>query len=113
MLSGLLTAVRKDYFRVLNYGELTFHDSGDRVAQLLHVESVVPFWQNRNNGTLKQILIVNTHLMFPHDHSYCIIRLRQVFFISFNTISFIFMSSISDAPMIKCSHIVYFSFKGI
>ncbi|KAM0950205.1 putative endonuclease/exonuclease/phosphatase, EF-hand domain pair [Dioscorea sansibarensis] len=99
---GLLTAIRKDYFRVLNYGELMFREFGDRVAQLLHVELVVPFWQNRNNGTLKQVLIVNTHLMFPHDHSYCIIRLRQVYRILQYVDSYQKEHEASLVPIILC-----------
>lgn len=76
--SGLLTAVHKDYFRVVNYRELLFHDCGDRVAQLLHVELAVPFSQCRNNDIRQEILIVNTHLLFPHDSSLCLVRLNQV-----------------------------------
>ena len=75
---GLLTAVHKDYFRVINYRELLFNDCGDRVAQLLHVELATPASQYRNNDTCQEILIVNTHLLFPHDSSLCIVRLHQV-----------------------------------
>ncbi|BAF26217.1 uncharacterized calcium-binding protein At1g02270 isoform X1 [Oryza sativa Japonica Group] len=77
---GLLTAVNKNYFHVLNYRELLFNDFGDRVAQLLHVESAMPFWQNRSSSCIQQqSLIVNTHLLFPHDHSLSIVRLKQVY----------------------------------
>lgn len=76
--SGLLTAVHKDYFRVVNYRELLFNDCGDRVAQLLHVELAVPFSHCRNNDIRQEILIVNTHLLFPHDSSLCLVRLNQV-----------------------------------
>lgn len=75
---GLLTAIRKDYFRVLNYRELLFNDCGDRVAQMLHVELVAPFPECRSNDIRQEILIVNTHLLFPHDASLCIVRLQQV-----------------------------------
>lgn len=75
---GLLTAVRKDYFKVLNYRELLFNDCGDRVAQLLHVELAAPFSQFRNNDIRQEILIVNTHLLFPHDSTLCLVRLHQV-----------------------------------
>ena len=75
---GLLTAVHRDYFRILNYQDLLFNDFGDRVAQLLHVESVVPFNQSQNSSVGQQMLIVNTHLLFPHDSSLCILRLQQV-----------------------------------
>ena len=78
LCAGLLTAVHRDYFRVIDYRELLFNDLGDRVAQLLHVESVVPFWQNRNGNIQQQILIVNTHLIFPHNYNLCIVRLHQV-----------------------------------
>ncbi|KAH9731157.1 putative calcium-binding protein [Citrus sinensis] len=73
---GLLTALHRDYFNVLNYRELLFNDFGDRVAQLVHVESVVPFFQNQGGGQ-QEILIVNTHLLFPHDSSLSVVRLHQ------------------------------------
>lgn len=78
--TGLLTAVHKDFLRVLNCRELLFNDCGDRVAQLLHVElATTPFTQCRNSNDLRQeILIVNTHLLFPHDSSLCLVRLNQV-----------------------------------
>ncbi|XP_066375330.1 uncharacterized calcium-binding protein At1g02270 isoform X2 [Miscanthus floridulus] len=77
---GLLTAVHSNYFNVLNYRELLFNDIGDRVAQLLHVESAMPFLQNQSSSCVhQQSLIVNTHLLFPHDHSLSIVRLRQVY----------------------------------
>lgn len=78
LATGLLTAVHKDYFKVLNNRELFFNDFGDRVAQLLHVESVVPFWQSRSSNMQQQIIIVNTHLLFPHDSTLSIVRLHQV-----------------------------------
>lgn len=81
-ISGLLIAVNKDYFKVINYRELLFNDCGDRVAQLLHVELSSPFSQSRNNDTRQEILIVNTHLLFPHDSSLCLVRLHQVDIIS-------------------------------
>ncbi|RCV43215.1 hypothetical protein SETIT_9G277200v2 [Setaria italica] len=77
---GLLTAVHSSYFNVLNYRELLFNDFGDRVAQLLHVESAMPVLQNRSTRCVQQqSLIVNTHLLFPHDHSLSVVRLRQVY----------------------------------
>lgn len=76
--TGLLTAVHKDYLRVLDYRELLFNDFGDRVAQLLHVQLNVPLWQHQKANFAREILIVNTHLLFPHDSSLCIVRLRQV-----------------------------------
>lgn len=75
---GLLIAVHKDYFRVINHKELLFNDVGDRVAQLLHVELIPRFSQLRSNCIRQEIIIVNTHLLFPHDSSLCLERLRQV-----------------------------------
>ncbi|XP_042490996.1 uncharacterized calcium-binding protein At1g02270 isoform X6 [Macadamia integrifolia] len=74
---GLFTAVNKDYFRVVSYRELLFNDFGDRVAQLLHVESVVPLSQNWSSFVQPEILIVNTHLLFPHNSSLSVVRLHQ------------------------------------
>lgn len=70
--------MRKDCFRVLNYRELLFNDFGDRVALLLHVELVDPFPECHSNDIKQEMLIVNTHLLFPHDASLCLIRLNQV-----------------------------------
>lgn len=89
LLTGLLAAVRRDCFRVLNYRELHFNDFGDRVAQLLHVQLISPFSQNQRGNLQQEILIVNTHLLFPHDSSLSIVRLHQVLKISFNMSSFI------------------------
>jgi hypothetical protein len=86
LYAGLLTAVHSNYFNVLDYRELLFNDIGDRVAQLLHVESAMPFLQNRSTSCVhQQSLIVNTHLLFPHDHSLSIVRLRQVETLFFST----------------------------
>lgn len=70
--------MHKDYFRVLNYKELLFNDFGDRVAQLLHVQSALPLMQSQNGDAQQEFLIVNTHLLFPHDSSLSIVRLNQV-----------------------------------
>ncbi|KAK7372872.1 hypothetical protein VNO80_06262 [Phaseolus coccineus] len=76
---GLLIAVQKDYFTVVNYKELHFNDCSDRVAQLLHVELAFPLSQCQNSDVRHEILIVNTHLLFPHDSSLCLVRLHQVY----------------------------------
>ncbi|KAG1362429.1 putative calcium-binding protein [Cocos nucifera] len=99
---GLLSAVHRDYFRILNYQDLLFNDFGDRVAQLLHVESVVPFNQSQNSGVRQQILIVNTHLLFPHDSSLCILRLRQVYKILLFIESYQKEHKLSPMPIILC-----------
>ncbi|MED6116339.1 hypothetical protein PIB30_099379 [Stylosanthes scabra] len=75
---GLLTAIHKEYLSVVNYQELFLNDFGDRVAQLLHVQSIGPVLQNQMGTLHQEFLIVNTHLLFPHDSSLCIVRLHQV-----------------------------------
>jgi exonuclease III len=77
--AGLLTAIRKDHLSIVNYRELLFNDCGDRVAQLLHVQSVNPILQNQKDSLNQEFLIVNTHLLFPHDSSLSIVRLDQVY----------------------------------
>ncbi|XXG66985.1 hypothetical protein AAC387_Pa06g0431 [Persea americana] len=99
---GLLTAVHKDYFRVLNHRELLFNDFGDRVAQLLHVESVVTFWHSRNNNIHNQVLIVNTHLLFPHNANLSIVRLHQVYKILQYVESYQEELELTPMPIILC-----------
>ena len=76
--ASLLTAIRKECLRVMDYKELLFNDCGNRVAQLLHVQSVTPFVQNPKGSVPQEFLIVNSHLLFPHDSSMCIVRLNEV-----------------------------------
>ena len=76
---GLLTAVHKNYFTVLNVKDLLFNDFGDRVAQMLHIQLVKPFSQNLKTIVPPEIIVVNTHLLFPHDSSLSIARLNQVY----------------------------------
>ncbi|XP_062119938.1 uncharacterized calcium-binding protein At1g02270 isoform X2 [Humulus lupulus] len=99
---GLLTAVHKDFFRVLNCRELHFNDCGDRVAQLLHVELASPVSQCRNNDTRQEILIVNTHLLFPHDASLCLVRLHQVYKILQCVESYQKENNLNSMPIILC-----------
>ncbi|KAF4356601.1 hypothetical protein F8388_006345 [Cannabis sativa] len=100
----LLTAVHKDFFRVLNSRELHFNDCGDRVAQLLHVELASPISQCRNNDpiTNQEILIVNTHLLFPHDSSLCLVRLHQVYKILQCVESYQKENNLNSMPIILC-----------
>ncbi|KAF2315124.1 hypothetical protein GH714_038199 [Hevea brasiliensis] len=99
---GLLTAVHKDYFSVLNYQELLFNDFGDRVAQLLHVQSAVPLMQNQNGLAQQEFLIVNTHLLFPHDSSLSIVRLNQVYKILRCVETYQRENKLSHMPIILC-----------
>uniref|UniRef100_A0A6N2L0Y7 Endonuclease/exonuclease/phosphatase domain-containing protein n=1 Tax=Salix viminalis TaxID=40686 RepID=A0A6N2L0Y7_SALVM len=98
----LLIAVRKDYFRVINHRELLFNDCGDRVAQLLHVELAAPCSPCRNNDTRQEILIVNTHLLFPHDSSLSLVRLNQVYKILQYVESYQKENKLSPTPIMLC-----------
>ncbi|KAG6382478.1 hypothetical protein SASPL_157853 [Salvia splendens] len=100
--TGLLTAVHKDYFRVINHRELLFNDFGDRVAQLLHVELNAPFSQNLNCHVHQELLIVNTHLLFPHNSSMCLERLRQVYKILQYVESYQKENKLKPLPILLC-----------
>ncbi|WVY91614.1 hypothetical protein V8G54_037128 [Vigna mungo] len=91
--SGLLIAVQKEYFTVVNYKELHFNDCSDRVAQLLHCQ---------NSDVRHEILIVNTHLMFPHDPSLCLVRLHQVYKLLQYIESYQNENQLKPLPIILC-----------
>uniref|UniRef100_A0A803KR75 EF-hand domain-containing protein n=1 Tax=Chenopodium quinoa TaxID=63459 RepID=A0A803KR75_CHEQI len=76
---GLLTALHQSQFRLLNYRELLFNDIADRVAQVLHVELCCDNTQKNTTNIVKEAIIVNTHLIFPHNSRYCFLRLQQVY----------------------------------
>ncbi|PWA70536.1 endonuclease/exonuclease/phosphatase, EF-hand domain pair [Artemisia annua] len=97
---GLLTAVHKDYFQVIDHRDFLFNDFGDRVAQLLHVQLIPPF--TNNNNLSQQILIVNTHLLFPHDSSMCLERLRQVYKILQSVEAYQKENNLTPLPIILC-----------
>ncbi|KAF7813946.1 putative calcium-binding protein [Senna tora] len=99
---GLLTAIQKEYLRVVNYRELLFKDFGDRVAQLIHVESVDPFSQSQKGSFHQEFLIVNTHLLFPHDSSLSIVRLHQVYQILQNVELYQRENKLRPMPIILC-----------
>ncbi|EFJ27485.1 hypothetical protein SELMODRAFT_63669, partial [Selaginella moellendorffii] len=95
---GLLTAVKKDALRVLDCRELHFHDCGDRVAQVLHLKS------NDKIGPREQqqVVLVNTHLIFPHASNYSLLRLRQAYKILKFVEHFKDERSLSHAPVLLC-----------
>eukprot|EP00218_Dolichomastix_sp_CCMP3274_P009239 CAMPEP_0170144334 /NCGR_PEP_ID=MMETSP0033_2-20121228/13423_1 /TAXON_ID=195969 /ORGANISM="Dolichomastix tenuilepis, Strain CCMP3274" /LENGTH=431 /DNA_ID=CAMNT_0010380827 /DNA_START=99 /DNA_END=1394 /DNA_ORIENTATION=- len=68
---GLLTAVRKQTLDVVESLPILFHDCGDRVGQLLRVRSQAEPSQ--------EMLLIHTHLLFPHTSSSTLIRLREAF----------------------------------
>ncbi|KAL8090002.1 hypothetical protein AgCh_039458 [Apium graveolens] len=92
---GLLAAVHQNSFHVLNYKECVFNGIGDRVAQLFDVELLVPPEDQIHKVGMRTIL-VNTHLIFPHDYKYCFARLKQ--FIE----SYFKEYKLSSIPIILC-----------
>ncbi|KAJ9680976.1 hypothetical protein PVL29_020070 [Vitis rotundifolia] len=94
--------------RLEDAGCITFqlartNNRGD-VAQLLHVQLAVPLPQNRKgNVQLQQeILIVNTHLLFPHDSSLSIARLHQVYKMLQYVESYQRENKLKPIPIILC-----------
>lgn len=66
---GLLCAVRRGRAEVVDSSSVLFRDCGDRVAQLLRVQTAA-------GG---QFLLINCHLLFPHNPNSTLIRLRETF----------------------------------
>ncbi|KAJ6679939.1 ENDONUCLEASE/EXONUCLEASE/PHOSPHATASE FAMILY PROTEIN [Salix purpurea] len=99
---GLLTAVLKDHFTILNYRELLFNDCGDRVAQLLHVQLAFPFSQNQEGDAQQEFLLVNTHLLFPHDSCLSVARLHQVYKILQHVEQYQRENKLNNASILLC-----------
>ncbi|MCO5576685.1 hypothetical protein L7F22_030500 [Adiantum nelumboides] len=75
---GLFTAIKGEKLRVLSYKDLLFNDCGDRVAQFFHLSTKFSGSPQSHDAGM-EFLLVNTHLLFPHDFNYCLVRLRQVY----------------------------------
>uniref|UniRef100_A0A7N0TCG6 EF-hand domain-containing protein n=1 Tax=Kalanchoe fedtschenkoi TaxID=63787 RepID=A0A7N0TCG6_KALFE len=97
---GLLTALREDCFRIVRQRDLAFEDPWNRVAQLLHVELAGPFSQGACAS--QGMLIVNTHLLFPHDSSLSLIRLQQAYKILQCVESYQKEMQLSPMPIMLC-----------
>ncbi|CAI5981343.1 unnamed protein product [Closterium sp. NIES-65] len=83
---GLMIAVKQDQWHVVDYQQLLFHDCGDRVAQIVRLRSKGRLGGRARRegsegaeGEEEDVLVVNTHLLFPHDANSNIIRLCQVY----------------------------------
>ena len=79
---GLLTAVRDDAFEVVETRDILFNDCGDRVATLMHLRprrGAYAYESSSSSATLGDVLLVNTHLLFPHNSNSTLIRLRESF----------------------------------
>ena len=80
---GLLTAVRASEFDVLDRRDILFNDCGDRVAALLHLRHAASGSSEtapaESASSVGDVLLVNTHLLFPHNSNSTLIRLRESF----------------------------------
>ena len=59
---------------IQDYRNILFHDCGDRVAQMLLLSLDV----EGKNIPSQQFILVNTHLLFPHNEQSTKIRLREI-----------------------------------
>ncbi|KAK9821977.1 hypothetical protein WJX81_000051 [Elliptochloris bilobata] len=74
---GLLTAVRLAAFEVLDQRSILFNDCADRVALLLRLRLRGTTPGRCRPGSL-EVVVINTHLLYPHNACSTIIRLREV-----------------------------------
>eukprot|EP00850_Spirogloea_muscicola_P023748 SM000385S14626 [mRNA] locus=s385:9644:13834:- [translate_table: standard] len=95
---GLITAIDTSKLSVIDYKELLFHDCGDRVAQLLRVKSKLA---GADGGPL-EMLLLNTHLLFPHNANSCLIRLRQAYKILEYVENYKLANNLPLMPIILC-----------
>ena len=78
---GLLTAVRSADFDVVERRDVLLRDCGDRVAALLHLRHTSESESDSGHRphSIGDVLLVNTHLLFPHNSNSTLIRLRESF----------------------------------
>jgi endonuclease/exonuclease/phosphatase family metal-dependent hydrolase len=73
--------VRDDAFEVVETRDILFNDCGDRVATLVHLRPRVAAFRAPADASASfgDVLLVNTHLLFPHNSNSTLIRLRESF----------------------------------
>lgn len=71
---GLMTAIDEEVFEVVESRDCLFNDCGDRVATALRLRR-----RRGPPGGGDELILVNTHLLFPHNASSTAIRLREAF----------------------------------
>lgn len=72
---GIATFTKDDRITVQDTRNIFFHDAGDRVAQLLLLAIQE---SSSNQNPPQQFLVVNTHLLFPHNEFSSKIRMREM-----------------------------------
>ncbi|CAI5467825.1 unnamed protein product [Closterium sp. Yama58-4] len=86
---GLMMAVRASEWEAVDHHPLCFNDCGDRVAQIVRLRarrggrggerSMRGGEEEEGKGEGEEVLVANTHLLFPHDANSSIVRLCQVY----------------------------------
>jgi len=93
---GLCTAVQEARFDVIDRYNIPFRDIGDRVAHLLHLKAI-------GSGYLEdELLLINLHLMFPHDTNCTVIRLRQCGKLLNNLKLYLEAKDLARVPIVIC-----------
>lgn len=95
---GLLTAVDTSRLVVVDAQKLLFNDCGDRVAQVLRLRLA----SAGKGEEHKDFLVVNTHLLFPHNSDSSNIRLRQVHKILDYLGEYKQRNGLGDLPILLC-----------
>ncbi|GJP30635.1 hypothetical protein CLOM_g4170 [Closterium sp. NIES-68] len=84
---GLMMAVKASEWAVVDHHPLCFNDCGDRVAQIVRLrarrgggeEGEEDGGEEGEAERGEEVLVANTHLLFPHNASSSIVRLCQVY----------------------------------
>ena len=92
---GLMTAV-SPRLHVVDSRHIPFRDVADRVAQLLHLKGVGSALGE------EELLLLNVHLMFPHDQNATVIRLRQCAKLLGNLAKYTEKNHLSEIPVVIC-----------
>ena len=74
---GLACFVSKGV-EVIDYRSIHFYDAGDRVGLLLRLRVKEPEPDDLGTGDSCEVLLVNTHILFPHNSHSTRIRLREI-----------------------------------
>lgn len=80
---GLAIFVKKNRFEIEDTKEILFQDGGDRVALLLRLRALAPFplphtYPSPSPSLDRCFVVVNTHLLFPHNEGSKMISVREV-----------------------------------
>lgn len=71
---GLFMAITHEW-EVVHEDDLDFGDVAGRCAQVLHLRRK----EDAGGDQVKELLVVNVHLLFPHNEALARVRLREIF----------------------------------